>query len=143
MMMRAMSANGDPFHRRYQGATAVVNGVRGDIDSWLLAQEADDDTRSRAALVVSELVSNAVQASPGRPFGLSARRIRSEAITLIVTNRTEKPRIPERSDWGPDDLLAPGGRGLAIVDSLCDDVAIVASATGEVTVEATLPASFG
>jgi len=123
--------------------TAVVNGVRLDIDSWLVAQAADDDTRDRAALVVSELVSNAIQASPGRSFRLSARRVDDSAIGLKVTNRAENPKIPPRSEWGPDDVLAPGGRGLAIIDSVCDQVAIATSAGGDVSVEAILAATFG
>lgn len=142
MTMGAFPAAGDPFDRRYEGETAVVNGVRLDIDAWLIAQAADDDTRARAALVVSELVSNAVQASPGRPFDLSARRARHETITVTVTNLAEDPQIPPRGDWRPDDVLAPGGRGLAIVDSLCDEVAITTLGDGHVTVEATLAAGF-
>lgn len=142
MSTPTVSSKGDPFDGRYEGATAVLNGVRADVDSWLIAQAADDDTRARAALVVSELVSNAVQASPGRPFDLRACRSHHEAITLVVTNRAENARIPPRSDWGPDDLLAPGGRGLSIVDSLCDHVAITTSADGLVTVEATLAATW-
>jgi anti-sigma regulatory factor (Ser/Thr protein kinase) len=141
MTMAAVSAGGDAFDRRYEGITAVVNGVRLDIDAWLIAQAADDDTRARAALVVSELVSNAVQASPGFPFDLSARRGDHGLITLTVVNRADDAQIPPRSDWGPDDLLAPGGRGLAIIDSLCDAVAIT-SGDGNVAVEATLAATF-
>lgn len=142
MTMRDVPVGGDPFDRRYEGSTAVVNGVRLDIDTWLIAQRADDDTRTRAALVVSELVSNAVQASPGRPFHLSARRARHESITLTVTNRADGARIPPRAEWGPDDVLAPAGRGLAIIDTLCDEVAITTAADGEITVEATLAAGF-
>jgi anti-sigma regulatory factor (Ser/Thr protein kinase) len=143
MTVAAASADDDPFGRRYEGATAVVNGVRLDIDAWLSAQAADDDTRARAALVVSELVSNAVQASPSRPFYLRACRRDRGAITLTVTNRAENAKIPPRCDWGPDDLLSPGGRGLAIVDSLCEEVTITSSSDGDVTVEATLGAAFG
>lgn len=142
-MTRAVPRGDDSFSGRYDGATSVVNGVRLDIDTWLRAQAADDDTRARAALVVSELVSNAVQASPGRPFHLHAHRRSATTITLTATNNAEADAIPPRGEWGPDDLLAPGGRGLAIVDSLCDEVAISSSADGEVTVEATLAATFG
>lgn len=142
MTAMAAPANGDSFDRRYEGTTAVVNGVRYDIDSWLIEHAADDDTRSRAALVISELVSNAVQASPGRTFDLSARRISPRALILMVTNHAEMAQIPQRGDWGPEDLLAPGGRGLAIIDALCDRVDITASADGDVTVEATLAATF-
>ena len=142
-MTTAVPRGDDSFSGHYDGATAVVNGVRLDVDTWLRSQAADDDTRSRAALVVSELVSNAVQASPGRPFRLHARRRSPTTIVLTATNRAENATIPARSEWGPDDLLAPGGRGLAIIDSLCDQVAIRTSADGDVTVEATLAATFG
>lgn len=141
-MTATAGAGGDPFERRYEGATLVVNGVRADVDRWLRGQSADDDTRSRAALVVSELVSNAIQASPGTPFELQARRIRSGAIAVTVTNNARDAAIPPPQEWGPDDVLAPGGRGLAIVDALCEDVHISQADDGDVTVQAVLAATF-
>ena len=139
-----MPATGDDpdFERHYAGDTGVVNGVRLDVDGWLRHQSADGDTRSRAALVVSELASNAVQASPGRDFRVALRRT-PVGVRITVANRAPDAELPDREDWGPDDVLAPTGRGLAIVDALCFNVVIETSADGDVCVEAELVAAFG
>lgn len=141
-MMPAAVGEDFGFDRRYEGDTGIVNGVRQDVDRWLRSQSADDDTRERAALVISELASNAVQASPGRAFEMSLRRT-PIGVCITVVNQAEDAAVPDRRDWGPDDVLAPTGRGLAIVDALCVRVSIETSDSGEVCVEADLVAAFG
>ena len=83
----------------------------------------------RAALIVSELSSNAIQAAPGRTYSLSSpewtmevRRSRSVTTRLAVCRRRanrggSKPASQLRN-------LVPRGRGLAIVDSLSEDVTV-------------------
>lgn len=121
-------SNGDrprplPLRRAYPGATSSLRTVRADVVSWLDGGGAGDDVRERAALVVSELAANAVQAAPGRPFEVDARWDAAHVV-VTVRNATDGERPPRRSSWGPVDALAPRGRGLAIVDALADGVAV-------------------
>jgi anti-sigma regulatory factor (Ser/Thr protein kinase) len=76
------------------------------------------------ALVVSELATNAIQASPGRPFDvvISASGV---SLTVEVRNRAARADFPDRSRWQPRDPLAVRGRGLGIVDELTDHVEII------------------
>lgn len=125
--------------REFAGATATVASARAMVDDWLDRQRAPDELRERAALVVSELASNAVQASPQRPYEV---RVGPDAapgsVVIAVMNAAPVAAIPDRDDWGPDSPLAHRGRGLAIVDAVADAVAIDESGPGRVVVTARL-----
>jgi anti-sigma regulatory factor (Ser/Thr protein kinase) len=112
-----------PLARTYEGWTTTLRDVRGDLLSWLSSGQADDDACERAALVVSELAANAVQAAPGRRYEVEALWDGAHVV-MTVRNRSDGDRPPQRSSWGPVDALAPRGRGLAIVDALADAVQV-------------------
>jgi anti-sigma regulatory factor (Ser/Thr protein kinase) len=123
---------GDPgavLWRDYDGDLATLRTVRRDVTEWLAELGADDETKERAALVVSELTSNAVQAAPGRTYNLQVTRLDDGSAAISVRNRPIGSRPPARELWRPAPAtpprkLLPRGRGLAIVDSLSEDVTV-------------------
>lgn len=114
---------GDPLSVTYEGSTATINGARHDIGRWMTAQGCALADVEVAQLVVSELASNAIEASAPEPYHVTAswqgRRVR-----LAVSSAADAVLIPDPALWGPETVLAPRGRGLAIVQALVDDVAI-------------------
>lgn len=75
------------------------------LDAWHLQQLAD-----AAALVLSELVSNAVNHASGDGMRVSVSRINDRRVRLAVIDRDRKR--PQVRAPGPD---AEGGRGLLLV----------------------------
>lgn len=112
-----------PFARTYEGDAVSLRGVRADVVAWLGGTGADVEALERVALVVSELAANAVQAGPGRPFEVRAGR-EGQYVVVAVRNPTDGDRPPGRTEWRPAELLAPRGRGLAIVDALATGVEV-------------------
>ncbi|GJM39554.1 MAG: hypothetical protein DHS20C19_29210 [Acidimicrobiales bacterium] len=107
----------------YEGSTATINGARQQVGAWMSAQGCVTADVEIAQLVVSELASNAIEASAPEPYHVTAswqgRRIR-----LAVASPADAVLIPDPALWGPESVLAPRGRGLAIVQALVDDVAV-------------------
>jgi anti-sigma regulatory factor (Ser/Thr protein kinase) len=124
--------------RAYAGTTSTLRAARSDVVGWLKEHKIDEDLRDRAALVLSELASNAVQASPGSAYGLRVSLVDDGSVLMAVTSRTARDRPPPRDDWGPATVLASRGRGLLIVGKLSDQVDVDQSAAGTVVVTATL-----
>jgi anti-sigma regulatory factor (Ser/Thr protein kinase) len=102
--------------------TSVVNARQFalDISSQL---GASDELLPQIALVVSELATNAVQASPNRPYELTVAGD-DQRLRIQVVNWVTDAEIPGRSSWRPMDPLAPKGRGLGIVDHLVDELEV-------------------
>lgn len=126
------AASPDPqqvLQRDYDGDLVTLRAARAAVIDWLAGLGADDDTRERAALIVSELSSNAIQAAPGRTYSLQVR-LDDGCATISVRNSPTGSRPPARESWRPEPAtqlrnLLPRGRGLAIVDSLSEDVTVV------------------
>ena len=117
------------LHREYKGDLATLRSARRDVVEWLARQGADEETKDRAALIVSELTSNAIQAAPGSPYHLQVTRVDHDSASISVRNHPTRGLPPARQQWrAPSDLplgeLALRGRGLAIVDSLSEDVTV-------------------
>lgn len=132
-MRAAMNATsrdpGEVLQREYEGDLATLRAARRDVVEWLTELGTDDETKERAALVVSELTSNAVQAAPGRRYNLQVTRLDDGSAAISVRNRPIGSRPPARELWRPAPetplrKLLPRGRGLAIVDSLSEEVTI-------------------
>jgi serine/threonine-protein kinase RsbW len=96
------------------------------VESWLRKQDVPEDTISDLALVVSELVNNAIEhgneRDPEKKFTVVLNSRRGE-IEISVTD--------EGFGFDPDDLpdpvtdenlLKPSGRGLFVVKSLVDQI---------------------
>lgn len=89
--------------------------------------------RQDVALIVSELVSNAVlAATPGSTVTV---RVDARAGSLTIEVVNAGPPAPVAIGWSLPAPDAPSGRGLAIVEQLCTDVTLV-SAGGHTTVRA-------
>ena len=117
------------LHCEYKGDLATLRSARRDVVEWLARQGADEETKDRAALIVSELTSNAIQAAPGLPYHLLVTRVDHDSASISVRNHPTRGLPPARQQWrAPSDLplgeLALRGRGLAIVDSLSEDVTV-------------------
>jgi anti-sigma regulatory factor (Ser/Thr protein kinase) len=124
--------------RAYAGSSATLRRARGDVVSWLDQHGIDAELQDRAALVVSELATNAVQASPGSEYNVHGSLLADGEVVLSVVSCTDFEHPPPREHWGPPTLYSESGRGLMIVDDLSADVQVDCAATGKVVVTATL-----
>lgn len=121
--------------RSYSAVTGSLQPARSDVARSLAAVGAGSDVVDRASLVVSELATNAIEASPGGEF--TVRVGRDGAVAVIVVANPSSGRVPPRDRWTPDDVLARRGRGLAIVDAVADAVEVTTGG-GQVSVEVRL-----
>ncbi len=126
------------LQREYQGVTGTLRAARNDLVDCLEVHGIDQDLRDRAQLVLSELATNAVEASPGSPFVVRLSIGDGRSLVLEVTSRTDAGTPPPREIWGPATSLAARGRGLLIVGSLSAEVDVDQPAAGTVVVKATL-----
>ncbi len=112
------------LHRDYEGQAATLRAARGDVLAWLSGLGADEATKERAALIVSELATNALQASPGHTYTVRVARDDDQFASITVRNRTTGGRPSPRDRWHFADRSSLRGRGLAIVTSLADEVTV-------------------
>jgi anti-sigma regulatory factor (Ser/Thr protein kinase) len=108
-------------------APGVARGhVRAVLREWGLADLADT-----AELLVSELVTNAVQASARlRTAGPSVVLlwVTSDGISLVIHVWDASPEMPVRKDTAPDE---ESGRGLMLVEVLSKDHGVYCKAEGK------------
>jgi anti-sigma regulatory factor (Ser/Thr protein kinase) len=136
-MSRELSPELVLLDREYDGATSTLRSARNDVVDALDAQLSDQELQERAELVVSELATNAIQASPGTAYGLRVSLDGDGAVVIAVTSHTQREGPPPRSAWGPTHPMALRGRGLLIVDKLTDEVDVQRSAADTLVVTAT------
>jgi anti-sigma regulatory factor (Ser/Thr protein kinase) len=120
-MSASIPASFSPFRCVYRGETSTLNAARTGVADWLESQGGASLLQD-VTLVVSELVSNAIEASPACDYVVDAN-VSAGMVSLTVTNETTSP-IPGSDSWGPVEALAAQGRGLAIVSALCDQVVV-------------------
>lgn len=98
-----------------------IGQARSALAQWLRAGSVDHDVLEDLGVVASELLANAIDASPGD--GTVALRGTNEAavVTLEAINRVSDWVSPA-DRWDLDDPLRTGGRGLLIVSALVDHV---------------------
>lgn len=87
---------------------------------WLAAQigHLTDEVSETAALLVSELVTNALRY--GRPAVVARMRLTGSLLEVAVRDHGEAAPVPPPSSTHPD-THEPSGRGLYIVDKLATD----------------------
>ena len=132
---------GPRFERAYDGTANTLGIARRDVAGWLGEQGFDSELQDRAALVLSELATNAVQAAPGSAYAVCVCQPDDRSAVVAVTSRTDYELPPPRTQWGPLSTFAPRGRGLMIVDQIADDVEIDLPNRETVVVTATLRSS--
>jgi anti-sigma regulatory factor (Ser/Thr protein kinase) len=111
--------------RSYAGDTATLQAVRRDVVDLLDRIEASPDLMERAALVVTELAANAVEAAPGRAYRVEVS-VAAGAVVMSVRNHTTHGGAPPPRDaWRNPDASAARGRGLPIIASLTDQAEVV------------------
>ena len=112
-----------PFAATYRSETAAIHQARQDFAGWLGAHAVTAPLQDEMQVVLSELLANAVAASQDPLDSMGVRAWLGDELTLEVTNPVGA--VFEMSNtWDYDDPLRPGGRGLIIVESLVDDIAI-------------------
>jgi anti-sigma regulatory factor (Ser/Thr protein kinase) len=127
------------LERRFDGTPAVLRAVRRAVTDWLGRAGVDDDGCERAAIVVSELASNAIEAAPGRAFSVVADGSADGRVVIRVRNAAVSAAAPPPSaERHLPAATAPRGRGLAIVDALCSSVT-VETTSDEIVITATVP----
>ncbi len=97
---------------REPGSAATARRlVRVALSVWGLEELADD-----GALIVTELVANAVQHARRESIRITIDRPAEDRVRVAVVDFSQ--RYPVRRDSGPED---EGGRGLALVEKLAAD----------------------
>jgi anti-sigma regulatory factor (Ser/Thr protein kinase) len=123
--------------REYDGTTGTLRAARNDVVDFLREHVPDEDLHERAELVVSELATNAIQASPGVAYGLRVALAGDGSVVLVVRSSTRNGVPPPREVWGPAHPTAPRGRGLLIVDGLTDELAVERPSDDTIVITAT------
>lgn len=108
------------FHARVGADVMAVSESRLPFEQWLTETGADEDTVQELAIVFSELVTNAVQASSGPGGQIDASAWTDDGrVILRVANPVDRSStsidLPDL-----DDPLRTGGRGLLIVRAYTD-----------------------
>jgi anti-sigma regulatory factor (Ser/Thr protein kinase) len=87
------------------------------------------ENADNGAIVVSELASNAVKHASGAPFWVVLRIDAEQKLTIEVHDS-----CPNRPELLPADFLSEGGRGLHVVDALCESWMCVPSGSGKAVI---------
>ena len=108
----------------YEADTAAIHDARRAFLSWLGDWVEDGELHEDMLVVLSELMANAVGASDEPRSDILIRAwIDADGLTLRVTNPPAST-FTAVNRWDYNDPLRGGGRGLLIVESLVDDLAI-------------------
>lgn len=111
------------FFATYRPDNAVIADARDSFSTWLAQAAPTSSVGGEMRVVLSELLANAFTASRDGHSAVAVRAWVDEDLTLEVTNPADAAFDPG-AHWDYDDPLRPGGRGLIIVESLVDDLAI-------------------
>ncbi len=90
--------------------------LRASVDRWASGHGLDVEA---LRLIVTELVQNARQATTGGEIEVDLRRLGDGGVRVRVANRGADFAMPDTEPH-----LVPGGRGLAIVEALSDEVTL-------------------
>lgn len=110
----------DEFGSLVDATPLAAARIRTDFEHWVRSTRASEDTVQELAIVISELVANAVHATPTGPQQIEASAWTEDGtIVLRIANPITPSSVPVN---GPDldDPLRTGGRGLLIVRAYTD-----------------------
>jgi anti-sigma regulatory factor (Ser/Thr protein kinase) len=124
-------------------STAAVAPARGHARRWLTDAGAPTPVRDAAVLVVSELVTNAIQASPAPDNTIRLQLTRTAAgWRITVADRGHGFILPLSLVPEPG-TLPVGGRGLAVVASVAGAISVRRHPGGWTAVSTVVPAATG
>jgi anti-sigma regulatory factor (Ser/Thr protein kinase) len=114
----------DDFSVSLPADTSVIGEARRGFTAWLRRWVLDEDAVDDLVLVLSELLANAVRATqPDRTRVQVLASAEGGDVVLEVRN-ARTTWIDADNRWDLSDPLRAGGRGLMIVESLVDHVAV-------------------
>lgn len=114
----------DDFAGTFPASPSVIADARRRFTAWLVRCDADADTVDDLAVVLSELMANAVRAADTATGDVRVIAcLDGDEVVLEVQNpRTTWVEAERR--WDLEDPLRGGGRGLVIVESLVDHLEV-------------------
>jgi anti-sigma regulatory factor (Ser/Thr protein kinase) len=95
---------------------AAPGSARHAVRAWFHSQRCGDDATDTAALLVTELVSNAVVHANGPSLWLTVEETTTDVLHVTVRDASSQG-IPPLRTHAPD-IHQTGGRGLFMVDAL-------------------------
>lgn len=114
----------DQFAWRLDTGPGSIPSAREAFDAWLRRSTTDVELLEDMSVVVSELVSNALDgASPSDPDAEVRAEIDDQLLHIVVSNRLPDG-VAQIRHWDLDDPLRGGGRGLMIVRAYTDSLAV-------------------
>ncbi len=122
-MKSATNGSRHEMERQLAPTTDTLNEARLAVGKWASKHPLFQTRLADIELVVSELASNAIAASDGEPYEVSGR-VHGQELRVSVSNSAPLSTPPPPSKWGPEDVLAPSGRGLSIVRGIADHVTV-------------------
>ncbi len=122
MTMPSTAGANLPFDRDYPGEPGSLRSSRRDVVRVLGEHGMSDDLCDTAALVVSELASNAIEAAPGRDYTVRVGLGADGEVEIMVRNHSQAEFPGSAGSLPPP--WAPRGRGLAIVEALSTDLEV-------------------
>lgn len=116
------SDSGEVF-ATYRPDNAVIADARDAFSTWLADTAPGSTVGNDMLVVLSELLANAFAATLDDRSDVAVHAWVEGDLMLEVANPADAEFDPG-AHWDYDDPLRPGGRGLVIVESLVDDLAI-------------------
>jgi len=111
------------FVHRFAPHVAELPIARAALRDWLASEPRDPDACQELLVVATELCTNAVRHSGS---GLVTLRAWAEGDAVVVeVEGMDNPREVSTIVRRPDDPYEEGGRGMVIVQTLCDDLSIM------------------
>ena len=115
--VEAAAAGPGPCRFELPARGESVSEARRRLRAYLRAHGCDDDSCETAALLVSELATNAVRHTSSSTF-ICRISLHDGRISLEVEDHGGTPAQPSRREPGPCDV---DGRGLLLVDALSEE----------------------
>lgn len=98
-----------------------IGPARSALAQWLRAGSVDHDAAKDLTVVASELLANAIDASPGDAT-VALRGTRESGVVVLEAINRVSEWVSPADRWDLDDPLRTGGRGLLIVSALVDHI---------------------
>lgn len=120
--MEGTSAGPLALRRGFLASPEVVRQGRHIVESQALQWGVPQSTVDDAVLVASELLTNAIRATPHEPISLRMALVEDGLRVAVWDTSPERPKTSAPDLSGiPDDSSEPGGWGLGIIASLARD----------------------